>query len=376
MDDEVIIDGPRFDFVTEVSFRTSLESDYRELIRCLEGGSWKAVHVLAGSVVEAILGDYLIGIDYQKKTGKDPLKMELGPVILACKDEKIISERTADLSAVVRSYRNLIHPGRVIRLNEKVDGKTATIAKHLVDVVADEVAAAKAVSYGFTAEQIATKIEKDPSALAVLKHFLKETNDRERERLVADVLPRRYFFVRDMGDESGADDYQRCHRQTFHGLSDEGKTRVAKRFVKVLKEEAGDYVLAYENLFFRAGDLKYLEPNDAAMVKAHLLSRLEKDQSEAMLDVLDDLGSFLSKYELQRVIDAYAKVVAYGKSPRARDKARYLLFMLHFEVQEQAQEQLTERIDSWIKLLDEKELNQQKAVFEQLKFDWATEVPF
>jgi len=75
MADELGKDGPKFDFVTEPSFRASLESDYRELIRCLEGGAWKAVHVLAGSVVEAILGDYLIGIDYQKKTGKDPLKM-------------------------------------------------------------------------------------------------------------------------------------------------------------------------------------------------------------------------------------------------------------------------------------------------------------
>jgi hypothetical protein len=376
MADELGKDGPKFDFVTEPSFRASLESDYRELIRCLEGGAWKAVHVLAGSVVEAILGDYLIGIDYQKKTGKDPLKMELGPIISACKDEKIIAERTADLSSVVRSYRNLIHPGRIVRLREKIDGKTAAIAKHLVDVVAEEVAAAKTVSYGFTAEQIANKIEKDPSALAVLKHFLKETNDRERERLVADVLPQRFFFSRELGNESGFDDYQRCHRQTFHGLSDEGKARVANRYVRVLKEEAGDLVLAYENLFFRAGDLKYLEPNDAAMVKAHLLSRLEKDQSEAMLDVLDDFGSFLSKYELHRVIDTYAKVIAYGKSDLTGAKASHLLLMLYFDIQEQAQEELEKRVDSWVKLMDEKRLSQQKEAFEELKSAWTHEVPF
>ncbi len=154
----------------------------------MENGAWKAVHVLAGSVVEAILVDYLIGTGYPKKSGKDPLKMELGPIISACKDEKIITERTADLSSVIRSYRNLIHPGRVIRLNEKIDKKSASIAKALVDVVADEVATAKAVSYGFTAEQIANKIENDSSALAVLAHFLKETNELERERLVRDVV--------------------------------------------------------------------------------------------------------------------------------------------------------------------------------------------
>src|SRR5256885_13481073 len=127
-------DNPKFDFITDVDFRTSLESDYRELLRCIENGAWKAVHVIAGSVVEAILSDYLIGIGYEKKSGKNPLEMELGPIISACRAEKIITDRTADLSSVVRSYRNLIHPGRIVRLKEKVDKKTALIAKALEDV--------------------------------------------------------------------------------------------------------------------------------------------------------------------------------------------------------------------------------------------------
>jgi hypothetical protein len=200
MPDTANADAPKFDFITEASFRASLESDYRELTRCLKNGAWKAVHVLAGSVVEAVLTDHLVGIDYQKKSGKDPFKMELGPIITACRDEKIITERTADLSSVIRSYRNLIHPGRIARLKEKVDAKTASIAKALVDVVTDEVSAAKAVTYGFTAEQIANKIEKDSSAIALLTHLLEETKDHERERLVSEVLPNRFFFrVRDEG---------------------------------------------------------------------------------------------------------------------------------------------------------------------------------
>jgi len=131
-------DGPNFDFISDADFRASLESDYRELSNCMTQEAWKGVHVLAGSVVEAILVDYLIGTGYQTKSGKDPLRMELGPIISACREEKIITERTADLSSVVKSYRNLIHPGRVIRLAETVDRKSASIAKALVDVIADE----------------------------------------------------------------------------------------------------------------------------------------------------------------------------------------------------------------------------------------------
>jgi len=369
-------DAPRFDFISEASFRTSLESDYRELIRCLDSGAWKAVHVLAGSVVEAILTDYLVGVGYQKKAGKDPLKMELGPIIAACKDEKIITERTADLSSVVRSYRNLIHPGRVIRLNEKIDNKTASIAKALVDVVVDEISAAKTASYGFTAEQIANKIEKDSSALALLTHFLKETNDRERERLVMDVLPQRYFLARELGDESSSGDYQKCHRQTLNTLSEEGKTNAAKRFVRVLKEEPGDYVLAYEDAFVRAGDLKYLPPNDAAMAKAHLLTRLEKEQNSALLEVVDDLGTFLNKREISGVVDAYVRIIVYGKSQTLKDRARYLLLMLYFDTGGDVQKQLEERVDAWIKMFDEKGQSEHKTTVEEAKSQWAAEVPF
>jgi hypothetical protein len=371
MAEEAVSDGPKFDFITEAGFRSSLESDYRELTRCLENGACKAVHVLAGSVVEAILTDYLLGIDYQKKAGKDPLKMELAPIISACRSEGIITERTADLSSVIRSYRNLIHPGRAIRLNEKVDMKTALIAKALVDVVADEVAAAKALSYGLTAEQIANKIEKDPSALALLTHFLRETNDRERERLVLDVIPQRFFFARDLGDETSSGDYERCHRQTFDTLPDEGKARVARRFIKVLKEDPGDYVLAYENAFFRAADLKYLVPSEVAMAKARLLSRLEKEQTVALLEVVEDFGPFLNKNEASRVLDAYVRAVAYGKSQAIRERGKFLLLMLHWGTSSDVQKQVETRLDSWITTFSEKGLDGYKATLEEVKSGWA-----
>lgn len=40
-----------FDFITGDDFRASLESDYNELSTCLASGAYKAVHVLAGSIV-------------------------------------------------------------------------------------------------------------------------------------------------------------------------------------------------------------------------------------------------------------------------------------------------------------------------------------
>jgi hypothetical protein len=376
MTDLPVEDNPTFDFISDANFRTSLVSDYRELMRSMETGSWKSVHVLAGSVVEAILTDHLIATDYQKRTKKDPLQMDLANVIAACKDEKVITDRTADLSSVVRSYRNLIHPGRMIRLNEKVDKKSALIAKALVDVVADEVAIAKTGTYGFTAEQIINKIEKDSSALSVLSHFLKETNDRERERLAKEVIPQRYFSAQEFGFEStsGAD-YQDCFRTTFHTLSDESKTKVAKRFIKILKEEHGTYVLEYETMFFRASDMKYLDPSEAALAKAHMLSRLDKEQTLGVLGVLEDLGGFLTVGEISRVVDAYIKMIIFGKESRLRTRARTLLVFLGYETEGVIRQKVDKRVDDWINHFEEKEMNEHKTTLEELKTE-LSEMPF
>src|SRR5271157_941363 len=242
MDDPAPLDESQitqFDFVGDERFRNSLISDYREILRSMHSGSWKAVHVLAGSVVEAILVYYLLTTDYQKDhSGKDPLKMELAEVIDICKGIGILSQRAADLSSVIRGYRNLIHPGRVIRLNEKLNSKSGAIAKTLVDIVLEEVSDAKASTYGFTAEQIANKISKDSSAMTVLSHFLKETKEYERERLLTSVIPERYFSLAPDAESEPAppevDNLVTCFRQTFDTLPDNKKVTVAKQFVKIL----------------------------------------------------------------------------------------------------------------------------------------------
>jgi hypothetical protein len=158
MDSNATEGASSFEFITDARFRQSLESDYQELMKSFEGSSWKAVHVLAGSIVEAVLVNHLIITEYQKKTGKDPLKMMLGDAADACKTEGVLSQKAYDLSSVIRAYRNLIHPGRVIRLGEKIDRNSAVVARALVDIVIDEVVAARKKVYGFTAEQLLLSI--------------------------------------------------------------------------------------------------------------------------------------------------------------------------------------------------------------------------
>jgi hypothetical protein len=70
-------------FITHEEFRLALGADQAELIRCLEGRAWKAVHVLAGSITEAVLLDYLIATEYQKRPTEDLLRLTLHEAIAA-----------------------------------------------------------------------------------------------------------------------------------------------------------------------------------------------------------------------------------------------------------------------------------------------------
>jgi len=141
---------PRFDFISGPEFAASLASDQKELQSCLECGAWKAAVVLAGSIVEAVLVDYLVSLDYDGKGKPDALEMSLYDVIKTCYEAKILSDKAKDLTSVIRQYRNLIHPGRAIRLRESVGQPEAQSAQALLEIIVAEVVKHREKTYGYT----------------------------------------------------------------------------------------------------------------------------------------------------------------------------------------------------------------------------------
>src|SRR5262245_32153427 len=95
-----------FDFITDEDFRTSLEKDFREMGLCFQNGIYKATAVLAGSIIETVLIDYVIAENIMSRD--DALKLDFGKLLSLCKDKEIISEKTLNLSTVIKGYRNLI----------------------------------------------------------------------------------------------------------------------------------------------------------------------------------------------------------------------------------------------------------------------------
>jgi len=363
-----------FDFITDEEFRETLEKDYAEMIKAFDAKAWKATHVLSGSIAEALLIDSLISSGHSSK--EEALKLDLGKAVSLSKDNKLISQKTADLTSAIKGYRNLIHPGRSIRLKEKISDSSAEVAKALITIIVDEVAKKKRDQYGYTAEQIATKMENDSSAIGILSHLLNKSNAHELERLMTKILPERYVFYKSQPEgapEHVFESLETCFRAAFGKAPDQSKQRIAAWFVRLFSNESDDVISSYGITFFRCEDLANVTKENATMTKQYLLSRLDKDKSSNLLNALKGIGAFIEADDIQLFVDGLISPYAYSKSQvsaeRLKDEWVYL---------DKKMEQLVlKRIDDWINHLNERDRPTIAEKIEKLKNELENyEIPF
>ncbi len=139
-------------------------------------------------------------------------------------------------------------------------------------------------------------IFKDSTALGILGHLLAELKPRELERLVAPMLPRRYFALLEDGDgpPDGVQTLQRTFRAAFELAPEPVKRSAMSQFIALLRDGAKEQVERYEDAFVRAGDLRWLTPEDARLAKDHILGR-HRSLRDAPLPCLEGIGKFLQQ---------------------------------------------------------------------------------
>ena len=345
-----------FDFISDEKFRASLVSDYREMKACERAQSWKAVYVLAGSIVEALLIEYLV-MSGVKPGGKDPLKIDLSSAIEACEAEGVLRKETSSLCGVVREYRNLIHPGRVIRLHHGVSAEGAVIAANLVSLIAKEVEERRKINYGPTGEQIVAKLKLDQHALALLPNLLSEAKTHEREKLITFLIPQAYSvesaFV---PDEEILSRFRVGYRQALESLPPELQKNIAKKFATLVRSESTEKIQEYGDAFFLAKDISHLQPKDAAVVVKHLLTRLQDPStsvSEEFIECLTGIGQFITKGGALEFADALIRLSLRHKNDRV--KVSDLIFGEYLNVNDDKErEEMTLRIAVWLDFAKEK----------------------
>lgn len=361
-----------FDFIAAHEFRESLERDYVEMQACFAAEAWKSVQVLAGSIVEALLVDYLASITQPGRPQKDPLRLDLAEAIALCRTEKAISERTADLCSVIRSYRNLIHPGRAIRLTEQqASAKSAQIAVSLVDLIVDDIAHARRASVGLTAEQVLSKIRKDENSLGILQHLVKEASERQQERLLLELIPEAYFSLHPASepwDEAELERLEGAYRIVFNGASDEIRRKAVAEFVRVLREEDGNRVNVYTSSFFKASDLKYVAGNHAKMVHQHLLALVPSTHTARTLRILDGIAEHLEPSEIQEWLDPFVRTLLSAQvSESVKATVRNHLLTATMSTSTGSDGMLDHRLNDWIRHLEKNSSAEQVQIIRSLK---------
>lgn len=309
----------KFSFISDEEFRKIFIADYSEMNSCAEAKAWKSVMIISGSIIEALLIDSLVNSNMKEYPKSKLLRIDLNKAITLCSENGILSDKAKNLSDVVRNYRNLIHPGKIIRMQENPSEQDATIAKSLVDIILRELSAVKEKTYGYTAEQILMKVVNDSSSMPIWSSLLKKVNDIEKERLILQKISEEYFRTIQDGQKNNSDPSSTLHRLTeffrfvYTKVNDETKKKAANKFVVILANGYRGEVEHYLNSFFRSEYLKFMNYEDKEMTNRYLFSTLSKGVSKNVLNSISGLLSFLKKEELESFISVLLNQLLYSK---------------------------------------------------------------
>lgn len=142
-------------FIPDQQLRDDLRLDIGAATKAFADGEWKTATVLAGSVVEALLlwklSQRLQGVLQAKSQlvaaralsrdpGNDPESWSLYPLIEIAAHLGVITTDTATQARLAKDFRDLIHPGRGIRLGRKCNRGTALSALAAVEHVVGDLA--------------------------------------------------------------------------------------------------------------------------------------------------------------------------------------------------------------------------------------------
>jgi len=132
------------DFIDDIELRDSIWVDISTVRRALINQEWKAATVLSGSAIEALLlwallqkkqaeidagiGDLLEAKIFGDKPSSGIETWNLFQYIHICRILGLISDNTLKQSELAKDFRNLIHPGRAIRLGQECNRGTALSA--------------------------------------------------------------------------------------------------------------------------------------------------------------------------------------------------------------------------------------------------------
>lgn len=103
--------------------KSIVDDDLREIQKCINANAYKSVIILSGSVLEAVLMDWLSEIN-QKDYLVSDIDFSLFNMIKELDSKGYFDKPLTDAAHNIREKRNLVHPKKYLRTRAKLDKKT------------------------------------------------------------------------------------------------------------------------------------------------------------------------------------------------------------------------------------------------------------
>lgn len=283
----------KFEFISDKKFKEILLRDYEELLNCYEIKATKSILILCGSIIEAILIEYFIECLPHGKTKDDLLRLTLGQLLEIAETEKVITTKIKKLSSVIQDYRNLIHPGREVRKEEKFSNEDAEIAMTLLKITVDSIKAKYTENIRYSAKDVFEKLLNDFGFQSVYGLIITKLNFTERENLLELLIESeknaklKYAYFQ-LDDDSPFSNVHRIKEfeEVKPFVKDLKPLLKKETILKYLAEllhsiTTGEKVvtLALYNLFHE--DLSELKDDDQEIIAIYMLSLLESISEES-----------------------------------------------------------------------------------------------
>jgi hypothetical protein len=313
-----------FDFISDNRFKDLLDKDYNELSVCLNGKASKAVLILAGSIIEASLIEYFLQNIPECVTEPQLLKLSIGELIDLAEKEGLLTQTEKNLATVIRDYRNLIHPGRQIRKNEKYNFDTANIAFRLVNIILDAIRQKHINNANYTSEEIIDKLKNDINFRSIYSDIILKLNQNERKKL----LNRLIFYQMENTEDWDAflpeGVFQLNHPPPFHELYDikpiindlkpliqsEGILEKLNELVKEIERGSKHRAYAIFNLFHE--DIDRLPGKSQEMIAIYFLFFYSSISDNTKVLCRDKTYSTIGRYiHTDKGISAFNKFVEF-----------------------------------------------------------------
>lgn len=185
----LMINHTIFAFVSDIKYRKLLENDYNEIANNIEACCYKSATTLSGSLIEALLTDFLLDkgiLSITKASSSSSIKTEeagLNNLIEYCNSKKMISTRVYYLLQAIRDFRNLIHPAKAVRIGmEEIKKEDAILYQSTLNIILKEISKKRQKELGSTAEQLLNFLIYDDYGVELFDHMVKNANSEEERK--------------------------------------------------------------------------------------------------------------------------------------------------------------------------------------------------